>query len=173
MNLAAPPAIRYAPPPMEDAGNGSALPGFGDLGFDDAVVRAATEAGYGRALPVQAACAAPVLAGRDVVVRSKTGSGKTAAFVAPLLHRIRWDDRFPQILVSGKVRDKPPIEALARTTAAIRAAEAALGEAGRVNVRYSGTSALVRVMVEGEDEGYVRELAEGILAAAGEDGILA
>lgn len=82
-------------------------------------------------------------------------------------------ERFPQVLLSGKVREKPPIEALERTSAAIRAAEEALGGVGRVNVRYSGTSALVRVMVEGEDEGYVRELAEGILAAAGEDGILA
>jgi len=40
-------------------------------------------------------------------------------------------------------------------------------------VRYSGTSALLRVMVEGEDEGKVRSYAEQIIAAAREDDLLA
>lgn len=81
-------------------------------------------------------------------------------------------ERFPQVVVSGKVREKPPLEALGRVQAAIRDAEAAVGDKGRVNVRYSGTSALLRVMVEGEDEGHVRRLAQQILDAAGEEGIL-
>ncbi len=81
--------------------------------------------------------------------------------------------RYPQVTVSGKVRDKPPIEALGRVQAAIRDAEALLADKGRVNVRYSGTSALLRIMVEGEDEGNVRRLAQQILDAAGEEGILA
>jgi phosphoglucosamine mutase len=81
--------------------------------------------------------------------------------------------RFPQVTLSGKVRDKPPLEALRRVQTAIKDAEAALGDKGRVNVRYSGTSALLRIMVEGEDEGHVRRLAQQILDAAAEEGILA
>ena len=81
--------------------------------------------------------------------------------------------RFPQVTLSGKVREKPPLEALGRVQTAIKDAEAALGDKGRVNVRYSGTSALLRIMVEGEDEGHVRRLAQQILDAAAEEGILA
>jgi len=81
--------------------------------------------------------------------------------------------RFPQVVLSGKVREKPPLESLERLQAACREAEALLEGRGRVNVRYSGTSALIRVMVEGEDKGIVEEWARRILEAAGEDGILA
>jgi len=80
-------------------------------------------------------------------------------------------ERFPQVQISRKVREKPKIDALAHVSMAIRDAEALLGDRGRVNVRYSGTSALLRVMVEGEDDGHIRKLAEGIVAAAEEDGI--
>ncbi|HOU53700.1 MAG TPA: phosphoglucosamine mutase [Myxococcota bacterium] len=81
--------------------------------------------------------------------------------------------RFPQVVLSGKVREKPPLETLGRVQAVCREAEATLAGRGRVNVRYSGTSALIRVMVEGEDKGIVEEWARRILEAAGEDGILA
>ena len=82
-------------------------------------------------------------------------------------------ERYPQVLLSVKVREKPPVEDLQRTSAAMAEVDALLAGKGRLNVRYSGTSALLRVMVEGEDEGRVRALAERIVAAAGEDGILA
>ncbi len=41
--------------------------------------------------PVQAACIPPALAGRDVLANAETGSGKTAAFVLPILHRLAFD----------------------------------------------------------------------------------
>ncbi|NOZ00389.1 MAG: phosphoglucosamine mutase [Deltaproteobacteria bacterium] len=81
-------------------------------------------------------------------------------------------ERFPQVLLGAKVLDKPPVETLENTQAAIREVERTLGGKGRVNVRYSGTSAKIRVMVEGEDEGRVRILAEGIMEAVGLDDIL-
>ncbi|HJW72827.1 MAG TPA: DEAD/DEAH box helicase [Geothrix sp.] len=42
--------------------------------------------GYARPFPVQEQAIPPVLAGRDLVVQAQTGSGKTVAFLAPLLH---------------------------------------------------------------------------------------
>jgi phosphoglucosamine mutase len=81
-------------------------------------------------------------------------------------------ERYPQVVLSAKVREKPPIDALAATSAALRNVEARLADRGRINVRYSGTSPLIRVMVEGEDEGQVRTLAQSVLDGAREDGIL-
>jgi phosphoglucosamine mutase len=57
--------------------------------------------------------------------------------------------RFPQTLVNVTVRSKPAIADVPEITAAIRQAEAALGDRGRVLVRYSGTQQMCRVMVEG------------------------
>lgn len=82
-------------------------------------------------------------------------------------------ERYPQVLVSARVLSRPPLESLDRVQAAIRRAEDVLGRRGRVHVRYSGTSSSIRVMVEGEDETRIRALAEDVLAAAADDGILA
>jgi phosphoglucosamine mutase len=68
--------------------------------------------------------------------------------------------RTPQLLLNERVASKPPLESLPRYQAAAKAAEAELAGSGRLLVRYSGTENLVRVMVEGEDEGTIREIAE-------------
>ncbi|OGD17836.1 MAG: phosphoglucosamine mutase [Candidatus Aminicenantes bacterium RBG_16_63_16] len=57
--------------------------------------------------------------------------------------------RFPQTLVNITIRSKPDLEAIPEVVAAVRQAESALGERGRVLVRYSGTQRMCRVMVEG------------------------
>jgi phosphoglucosamine mutase len=54
---------------------------------------------------------------------------------------------------------------LPQVLAAIQAAENQLNGNGRVNVRYSGTESLARVMVEAENDALVRRLADGIAAA--------
>lgn len=82
-------------------------------------------------------------------------------------------ERYPQVLLSAKVTSKPPIESLAHLSGAIRHVEGILGPRGRINVRYSGTSSVIRVMIEGDDESRIRALAEEVIAAAREDGILA
>jgi phosphoglucosamine mutase len=68
--------------------------------------------------------------------------------------------RTPQILINEKVASKPPLDSLPRYQAEAKAAEAELAGTGRILVRYSGTENLVRVMVEGEDDGKIREIAE-------------
>jgi phosphoglucosamine mutase len=70
--------------------------------------------------------------------------------------------RYPQVLVSVRVRDKRPVEHLPDVARAIARVERALGQEGRVLVRYSGTESKARVMVEGPDEDRVRSYAEQI-----------
>ncbi|MGD0632394.1 MAG: phosphoglucosamine mutase [Terracidiphilus sp.] len=59
---------------------------------------------------------------------------------------------FPQVIVNVKVREKRPLESIPAVAATIRAAEADLKDSGRVVIRYSGTEALARVMIEAESE---------------------
>lgn len=73
--------------------------------------------------------------------------------------------RFPQILVNVPVTEKRSVEDLPAVSKAIRTAEEALGERGRVVVRYSGTELLARVMIEGEDPTRIRTLADDIAGA--------
>ncbi|MCA9512927.1 MAG: phosphoglucosamine mutase [Myxococcota bacterium] len=68
-------------------------------------------------------------------------------------------ERFPQVLVNVAVASKRPLEELPGVQAAIRRVEAELAGRGRVLIRYSGTELKARVMVEGEDEARVREIA--------------
>jgi phosphoglucosamine mutase len=72
---------------------------------------------------------------------------------------------FPQVIVNVKVREKKPLESIPAVAERIRAAEAELADSGRVVIRYSGTEALARVMIEAEDEGRMRFHAEGIADA--------
>lgn len=58
----------------------------------------------------------------------------------------------PQVLLNIDVQDKPELESIPQIMEAIHTVEAQLGEQGRVLVRYSGTQALCRVMVEGPDK---------------------
>jgi phosphoglucosamine mutase len=72
---------------------------------------------------------------------------------------------FPQTIKNVRVREKRPLEQIPEVTAAIRQAEGELNGNGRINVRYSGTEALARVMVEATDEATVHRLANRIAAA--------
>src|SRR5262249_49962638 len=72
---------------------------------------------------------------------------------------------FPQTIKNGRVKEKRPLEQLPQVMAAIQNAEQQLGGNGRVNVRYSGTESLARVMVEAETEEMVHRLAGQIAAA--------
>ena len=75
---------------------------------------------------------------------------------------------YPQVLINVPVRAKPDLASEPRIAASIRRAEQALGGAGRVLVRYSGTEPLLRVMIEGPEAGAVRRLADAVAAAAHE-----
>ncbi|XP_077515636.1 ATP-dependent RNA helicase DDX42 [Amblyomma americanum] len=61
---------------------------FGHLGFDEALLKAIRKAEYSQPSPIQAQGVPVALSGRDMIGIAKTGSGKTAAFIWPLLTHI-------------------------------------------------------------------------------------
>jgi phosphoglucosamine mutase len=72
---------------------------------------------------------------------------------------------FPQVIKNVRVREKRPLELVPQIAQAIYNAEQELNGSGRVIVRYSGTEALARVMVEAESEEKMTRHAEAITAA--------
>jgi ATP-dependent RNA helicase RhlE len=61
---------------------------FADLGLAPPLLRALAEEGYASPTPIQAQSIPMLLRGRDVLGMAQTGTGKTAAFALPLLHRL-------------------------------------------------------------------------------------
>jgi ATP-dependent RNA helicase RhlE len=66
---------------------GSAMP-FKALGLQPALVQATREMGYTDPTPVQAQAIPAILAGRDLIATAQTGTGKTAAYLLPILHQL-------------------------------------------------------------------------------------
>jgi len=83
----------------------------------------------------------------------------------PLSELARCMTRAPQVLVNVTVARKRPLSELPEVQRMIAAIEADLGAEGRVLVRYSGTEAKVRVMIEGPDEDAIRTRAEEVAQA--------
>jgi phosphoglucosamine mutase len=82
------------------------------------------------------------------------------------LSELRVMRRLPQVLINVPVVAKRDVETVPALAAAIAKAETALGERGRVLVRYSGTEPLLRIMIEGERDTEIRDLADTIASAA-------
>ena len=61
---------------------------FEDLGLRPEILKAIAERGYTEPTPIQAMAVPPILEGRDLVGSAQTGTGKTAAFALPTLHRL-------------------------------------------------------------------------------------
>jgi phosphoglucosamine mutase len=66
----------------------------------------------------------------------------------------------PQVLLNVKVSQKPALESIPGIDRAIREGERRLNGSGRLVVRYSGTEPLLRIMVEGEQDSVIHEVAE-------------
>jgi phosphoglucosamine mutase len=68
--------------------------------------------------------------------------------------------KFPQVLVNVPVARKPPFETVPGVREKVTAFEREMNGHGRVLVRYSGTEALARVMIEGADGDRIRVMAD-------------
>lgn len=106
--------------------------------------------------------------------KATTGDGLlTALMVLDVIHRsgktlgqlVADLKNFPQVILNVRVREKKPLDTLPAVVQTIRAAEDELKDTGRVVIRYSGTEALARVMIEAEDEARMRHHAETIAGA--------
>ncbi|MCL4200914.1 MAG: DEAD/DEAH box helicase [Pirellulaceae bacterium] len=92
---------------------------FADLGLDPSLLRAVSSEGYTSPTPIQSEAIPHVLRGCDVLGCAQTGTGKTAAFALPILHRLmqsgagqpprdrgsRGPSRFPRVLVLSPTRE--------------------------------------------------------------------
>ncbi len=78
---------------------------FGELGLDGKVQRALAENGFEKPFPIQEAAIPLILEGRDVIGQAHTGTGKTAAFVLPLLTKIKSEAKQAQALVLVPTRE--------------------------------------------------------------------
>src|SRR3954451_7552498 len=79
--------------------------GFLRLGVSETMVHALDRAGFHEPSPIQEQMIAPALAGRDCLGNVPTGTGKTAAFLVPILEMIDERDRRPQVLVLAPTRE--------------------------------------------------------------------
>lgn len=106
--------------------------------------------------------------------KATTGDGLlTALLVLDVVHRsgktlgelIADLENFPQVILNVKVREKKPLDGFPSVVDTIRAAEEELKDSGRVVIRYSGTEALARVMIEAQSEEAMTRHAEAIAGA--------
>jgi ATP-dependent RNA helicase RhlE len=86
------------------------LTSFEDFGLGDAITRALAEEKYHTPTPIQSQTIPSVISGRDLIGIAQTGTGKTAAFALPILHRLAANPRPParkccRILVLSPTRE--------------------------------------------------------------------
>src|SRR5690625_4983172 len=72
----------------DNIANDVSSPSFSDFGLHPDILRAIAETGYTTPTPIQAQALPVVMDGRDVMGAAQTGTGKTAAFTLPILHRL-------------------------------------------------------------------------------------
>jgi ATP-independent RNA helicase DbpA len=89
---------RSVPVPAADGG-------FAALGLSATFCQVVAELGFATPTPVQAQAIPLLLAGRDLIGQSSTGSGKTAAFGLAILQKLNWGERRPQALILCPTRE--------------------------------------------------------------------
>lgn len=90
------PSVEKATTPQEDSDDSE--PTFPSLGLDPRLLQAIAKLGFAQPTPVQAKAIPLALEGKDILARAKTGSGKTAAYLLPVM----------QSILNKKDSDSPP-----------------------------------------------------------------
>ena len=78
---------------------------FDSFGLSEPTMRAIRNKGYTVSTPVQAGCIPPMLAGKDVIAKAPTGTGKTMAFGLPIIERIDRESEAVQALILAPTRE--------------------------------------------------------------------
>jgi len=78
---------------------------FEEYNLSSEIIEALTMLGYMAPTQIQERVIPYALENRDIVAKSKTGSGKTAAFAIPLCEMVDWDENSPQALVLEPTRE--------------------------------------------------------------------
>src|ERR1051325_1635186 len=78
---------------------------FTELGLSEELLKAIDKLGFEQAAPIQAAAIPLLMAGKDIVGQSQTGSGKTAAFGIPAVEKVDTARRAVQVLVLCPTRE--------------------------------------------------------------------
>lgn len=78
---------------------------FESFGLSEATMRAIHNKGYEVSTPVQAGCIPPMLAGKDVIAKAPTGTGKTMAFGIPIIEKIDPDSEEVQAVIMAPTRE--------------------------------------------------------------------
>ena len=114
---------------------GTTVPTFADLGLPQALVTTLADQGITTPFPIQAATLPDSLAGRDVLGRGRTGSGKTYAFLLPMVTRLTQSQ-------SWRAPGRPRALILAPTRELVAQIDAALAPlAAAMHLRRSPSSA--------------------------------
>ncbi len=78
---------------------------FSELGLEEEYLQAVEKLGYNQPTPIQVETIPLMLSGRDVLAQSQTGTGKTAAFMLPILQRLGQGNGTPRALVLAPTRE--------------------------------------------------------------------
>ncbi len=78
---------------------------FSDFGFLPDLQRNVTQKGYEHPTPIQDGSIKPAMEGKDVIGLANTGTGKTAAFVLPIIHRLKNGDANGTVLIMAPTRE--------------------------------------------------------------------
>ena len=110
--------VRSAPPELEPASAVGLLSGdlaaaeaatiditFADLGLTAPMLKALKDAGYERPTPIQAQAVPLAMKGRDIIGLAQTGTGKTAAFVIPIIERLLGGPKRTRALILTPTRE--------------------------------------------------------------------
>jgi len=93
------------------------------------------------------------------VLRVMAASGRTLADLAAEM------TAYPQVLMNLRVKEKVDLSTVPEVAAVLQSVELRLEGSGRLLVRYSGTEPLLRVMLEGQDQGEIRRWGQEIIDA--------
>jgi ATP-dependent RNA helicase RhlE len=112
---------------------------FSSLGLSSRLVRALAEEGYTEPTPIQVRAIPPVLAGHDLLACAQTGTGKTAAFMLPVLQRLAEQGVAKEAAKGGAKGPGARVLVLAPT----RELAVQIGERGRAYGKHLGLSQAV------------------------------